>query len=110
MKFKGLAIFLVKTILPITVGMVLLVLIVAWMTGMFNEKIEPGNEPSSARRFDPATQNTYEVREVQKQYLTEAVGTLKSAQRTEISSRVLAPIDRILVTAGQTVVEGQPLV
>ena len=80
MKFKGLAMFLLKTILPIVAGMVFMVLIVAWLVGMFDEKIEPGREPTAARKIDNASQETYKVQEVQKQYLAEAVGTLKSSQ------------------------------
>lgn len=110
MKFKAVAAVLLKTVLPIVVGMALLVLVVAWMVGMFDKKIEPGREPSAARRFDESKDDDYQVSEVKKQYITEAVGTLKSSQRTEISSRVMAPINQILVVAGQTVAEGDTLV
>jgi len=109
-KFKAVAAVLLKTVLPVVVGMALMVLVVAWMVGMFGEKIDPGREESAARRFDESKDGTYQVREVEKQYIAEAVGTLKSAQRTEISSRVMAPINRILVGAGQTVGEGDTLI
>ena len=51
-----------------------------------------------------------EVHEIIKPYFEEAVGTLKAAQRTEISSRILAPIQEITVRAGQTVAAGDVLV
>ena len=110
MKFKAVAAVLLKTVLPIVVGMALMVLVVAWLVGMFGEKIEPGREESAVRRFDAGKDDTYPVKEVEKPYIAEAVGTLKSAKRTEISSRVMAPINRILVTAGQTVAEDDTLV
>jgi len=53
---------------------------------------------------------TYEVHEIEKPYIEEAIGTLKAASRTEISSRVLATIDRIAVRAGDMVAEGDVLI
>ncbi|MFH1918321.1 MAG: efflux RND transporter periplasmic adaptor subunit [Planctomycetota bacterium] len=53
---------------------------------------------------------TYEVHEIEKSYIEEAIGTVKAASRTEISSRVLATIDRIAVGAGDTVAEGDVLI
>ena len=111
MKFKAVARVLFKTLLPIVLGIVLLVLVVAWLAGVLNEKIEPGREEAVARRIEPGRENDiYTVREVFKQYIEEAVGTLKSSQRTEISARVLAPINRVLVSAGQTVQPGDILI
>ena len=111
MKFKAVAGVLFKTLLPIVLGMVLLVLVVAWLAGVLNEKIEPGREEVDVRQIEPGTENdTYVIREVTKQYIEEAVGTLKSSQRTEISARVLAPINRIAVSAGQAVQPGDILI
>ncbi len=63
------------------------------------------------RRIEPKPEQAlYAVREVFKDYTAEAVGTLKASSRTEISARVLAPIDRIHVRAGQTVKEGDVLI
>lgn len=116
MKFQAVAKILLQTILPIVLGIGLLVLVVAWLAGVMNDKIAPGREEPSreemaARRIDPGRENdVYEVREVLKQYIEEAVGTLKSAQRTEVSARVLAPINRVLVSAGQMVRKGDTLI
>lgn len=111
MKFNALAGFFFKTLVPIVLGLAFLVFIVAWMSGVFNEKIEPGRvEPAASETAKLGENDTYVVSEVVKQYIEEAVGTLKSAKRTEISARVLAPINRITVTAGQTVQEGDVLV
>ncbi len=110
MKFNALAGLVFKTVLPIVIGLAFLVLVVAWMLGVFNEKIEPAREQTSAQAVEPGTSDVYVVNEVVKQYIEEAVGTLKSSKRTEISARVLAPINRILVSAGQTVKEGDVLI
>jgi len=50
------------------------------------------------------------VREVFKNYTAEAVGTLKAASRTEVSARVMAPINKIHAGAGQTVATGDVLI
>jgi RND family efflux transporter MFP subunit len=109
-KFKSIAAVLLKTVLPIVVGMALLVLVVAWMAGVLDEKIEPGREEAATQRFASEGAEIYKIKEVEKAYIEEAVGTLKSAKRTEISAQVLAPIDRIYIGAGQTVAEGDVLV
>lgn len=102
---------LLRRVLPIVVGLGALVAVVALLAGVFAEKIEPGRTEVAARRLDPDRRSdVYEVREVTKQYIEEAVGTLKSSKRTQISARVLAPIERIDVTAGQTVQEGEVLI
>jgi len=111
MKFKAVAGILLKRVLPIIVGLGVLVVVIAWLAGMMVEKIEPGPSDVAVRRLDPKQEHKfYEVKEVTKQYVAEAVGTLKSARRTEISARVLAPIERIAVSAGQTVQAGDKLV
>jgi RND family efflux transporter MFP subunit len=81
------------------------------MVGFFEEKIEP-HQGAVAQAKATAEQlaNAYTVREVQKDYIAEAVGTLKAADRTEISARVMAPIDDMKVRAGQMVAEGDLLV
>ena len=88
-------------------GVLLLVAAVfamAWWIGLFSEKIPPGEAPVAVGTLDPNRQYaTDEVHPIEKTYLEEAVGTLKAASRTEISSRVLAGIDKIMVRAGDMV-------
>ena len=111
MKLKALAGVLLKSVLPMFVGLAAMVLVIGWMSGMFDEKIPPGRSDETGRRVEPPGKNDiYEVQEVVKQYNEEAVGTLKSSSRTEISSRVMAPINRVLVSAGQTVRQGDTLI
>lgn len=88
-------------VLPAVIGLALLLLIIAWLGGLFTEKIEPGRLQQSVAELDK--QETDVVHEVIKDYMEESVGTLKAASRTEISARILARIEKVLVTAGDIV-------
>jgi membrane fusion protein (multidrug efflux system) len=104
---------MLKTWLGLLVGLALLLVVIAWMVGFFNEKIKPGESASQAgqRLTDEEIKNRTDiVHEVEKEYFVESVGTLKSASRTEISARVLAPIEKIMVKAGQPVAAGETLI
>lgn len=102
-----------KPALGAIVGAALLLLIIAWMVGFFHEKIEPGENGAkySGRQLSPdeIETSTDLVHEISKEEIVEAVGTLKASSRTEISARVLAPIEKINVRAGDTVIAGQEL-
>jgi len=110
MRFNAVAAVLLKRGLPVVLGLGVVVAVIGWLAGVMDEKIEPGEHQVAVRRPDPNKHEFYEVKEVTKQYVAEAVGTLKSAKRTEISARVLAPIDRILAGAGQMVRAGDKLI
>lgn len=110
MKGKTRLLAVLKTVVPLLVGLVVMVLIIAWMAGLFTRKIQPGEAAASERREAPAGAAFDQVHKVRKPYFEEAVGTLKAASRTEISARVLAPINAIYVKAGDTVTEGQKLI
>src|SRR3972149_3873486 len=91
--------------------MVLLVGVIAWLSGMFHEKIPPGEEKVVQRTLAEEDKNRIdEVHEIYQPYFEEAVGTLKASSRTEISARVMAPINKTTVRAGQTVVAGETLI
>jgi len=94
-------------------GVVILVAAVLVATRTFtiqwNRRIEPGPTEPPARTLARG-ERTDEVHEVTKEYFEEAVGTLRAATRTEISARVMAPIERIRVRAGQAVAQGDELV
>ncbi len=99
----------VAAILPGAFGLSLLVLIIAWLAGSFDEKIQPDRHPADRRRV-PAGQATDLVHEVTKQTIAEVIGTLKAANRTMVSPRVMATIEEVAVVAGQQVNEGDVLV
>lgn len=98
-----------KAVVPLMLGVVVLVLVIAWLSGFFLEKIPAGAAEAPLRKLAPGTPTDI-VHEVVKTYYEEAVGTLKAASRTEVSSRVLAPIEKIHVRAGQAVRSGEVLI
>ncbi|MBN2022276.1 MAG: efflux RND transporter periplasmic adaptor subunit [Pirellulales bacterium] len=79
------------------------------VTIQWNRRIEPAETSLPERKLAPGDR-TDKVHEVSKEYFEEAVGTLRAASRTEISARVMAPIERMRVRAGQAVAEGDELV
>ncbi len=101
------ALLFVQKAIPLAIGLVVLGLAIAWLSGAFTPKIEPGYEPPPVRKW--AGQPTDEVHEITKDYIEEAVGTLKAASRTIVSAKVLATIDEIAVAAGDQVQEGDLL-
>jgi membrane fusion protein (multidrug efflux system) len=110
MKLKS-VVAVLKALVPVTLGMAVLVLVIAWLAGAFVKKIPAGE--TNVRRADLAAIPAYgetKIEPVEKEYFEEAIGTLKAASRTEIAARVLARIERIHVSAGDTVAEGDVLV
>lgn len=95
-------------IVPASVGLACLVLVIAWLAGAFNSKIQPSTPSASHRKL--TNQSTDEVHEVTKDYIEEAIGTLKAASRTVVSAKVLATIDEIAVSAGDQVKQGDLLI
>ena len=105
---KATRVFL-RTLLPAFVGLVVLVAIIAWLAGVFVEKIPPGQSPVAARKLGP-DQKTDTVHEVTRPDVEQALGTVRAASRTVVSARVLATIEEMLVSAGDEVSEGQVLI
>jgi len=95
-------------LLPAIGGIVILVLVIAWLSGMFEPKVAPGL--LAAQSVERPKGTIDQVHEVTKDYIFEAVGTLKAATRTVISSKILATIERIHVSAGDQVKAGDLLI
>ncbi|MEZ6063675.1 MAG: efflux RND transporter periplasmic adaptor subunit [Planctomycetaceae bacterium] len=95
--------------LPLVLGLAVLVGIIAWMSGAFVDKVAPGEQEVAVRRRAP-DQPVAAVGEVLKEYVEEALGTLRAADRTVISPKVLARIRDISVQADEEVEAGQVLV
>lgn len=89
-------------------GLVALILLIAWLSGMFEEKVASDWEQRGVQQH--ADEPTAEVHEVTKPYVEEAVGTLKASSRTIVAAKVLATIEKIYVKAGDQVNQGQPLI
>ncbi|HUT93544.1 MAG TPA: efflux RND transporter periplasmic adaptor subunit [Thermoguttaceae bacterium] len=111
MKSKEIAGVVLKKGLPAVVGLVVLVAVIAWLAGAFTKKIPPGPTAMAADELPVEPDyGTYKVQQIEKPYIEEAIGTLKAARRTELSSRVQATISRIAAGAGDTVAEGDVLI
>jgi len=108
-KIKRFFAVLLKNVLPTVLGIAFLILVMLWLAGVFHPKISPGQSDAHSRTLGP-NDTVDEVHEVTKEYFEEAVGTLKASSRTEISARVLAPIEKIPVRAGQAVQAGDVLI
>ena len=94
--------------LLVACGLFVLVMTIAWLSGMFEEKVEPGWTGRGVLQY--TDQPTDIVHEIEKSYIEEAVGTLKASSRTVVSSKLLATIAEIRVTAGDQVEQGQELI
>lgn len=93
----------------VILGIVILIIVIAWLSGAFQEKVAPHRVDMSDVPLG-SDLRTDVVHEVEKEYVEEAIGTLKAASRTVISSKVLATIQEISVTAGDSVEAGDVLV
>lgn len=85
-----------------------LLLVIAWLAGVFGEKVEPGRVERGERTV--SGRETDEVHEIRKEAIEESIGTLKAASRSVLSAKVLATITEIRVTAGDQVEEGDLLI
>jgi len=89
-------------------GLAMMLLVIAWMSGLFGPKIQPQWTERVAR--SDATQPTDEIHEIIKPVIEEAVGTLRAASRTVVASKLMATIAEIRVAAGQEVHRGDVLI
>lgn len=94
-----------KLFLPL-VAIVCLLLAVAWMAGLFDEKVQPGSE--AVQPVEPG--DVYMVRQESSQAYESVPATVESAQSTIISARITARIREVPVRAGESVKRGQLLV
>jgi len=100
----------VLRVVPFVIGVVVLVLVVFWLSGFFTERVAPAQIDAEPPRFDSAKETMEAVEVVVKPVIEEAVGTVKSRERTTISARVMSTITKIHVRAGDEVKAGDVLV
>lgn len=95
-----------RKILPPLAALGLLLLVIAWMAGLFNERIAPGVESTATRQSDNVLVAAYTTESV-----TEAVpASVEALEHTVVSSRLLARVSRLLVRSGDVVEAGAMLV
>ncbi len=105
MKFRKLLISLMTWI----IGIALLVLIVAYLAGVFRTKVEPGKVSGAAAQA-PKFQKVEVVRAADEPLVEKAPGTISALRESMISARLMARINEISVRAGDTIKPGQMLV
>ena len=113
MKLKSIASIasiVLKVVLPVTIGLVVLVAIIAALSGMFSEKIAPGHMGQIGRPTAASDAQTDNVHEIVQPYVAEAIGTLRAAARTDVSAQVAARILEIPIKAGDRVEVGDILI
>ena len=95
-------------IIVVTIGVVAITLSIMWLSGAFKSKIDIDKIPA-------LTSQSTDGERVATKLLTETAtelvsGTLVSARRTTVSSRVLARVEEVRVRAGSDVNKGDVLV
>lgn len=99
---------ILKKIALILCSVAILILVLIYLSGGFQEKIEPDKiEPGKRLYTDESTDTVHQIVETEK---AEIVGTLWAETRTEVSPRILATIEAINVRAGDTVGKGDILI
>jgi RND family efflux transporter MFP subunit len=101
---------LMKTVWKPVSGLVGLAVLVIWSAGMLETKVEPGHLAPEAGFPVPADVTPVVVKLVPTAARVEVVGTVASEQRINLSSRLSATIQEVLVSAGDAVTNGQLLV
>lgn len=100
---------LVGGMLKWLVGLIFLVGVVAYLAGVFDEKIEPRSVEATIRTTGGGV-STVRPERVSEARIEEIPGTIAAKHETKISSRILGRIESILVRAGDRVESGSPLV
>ena len=88
-------------------AVLLLLLMMAWMTGVFHAKVRPGAPPATGQLEVDA--NAFVVERAAVATTEPVPATIGARQATTISSRILSRITRVLVRAGDSVSAGQLL-
>jgi len=83
-----------------------LLLIIMWMAGSFDDKIQPGIQASG----QPFHGKTLTLKKTAVAQYEEVAATVRSKQTTQVASRILAPIKVIHVKAGDIVNRGDILI
>lgn len=98
-----------KKILSVIFFLIVLVVVIAWMAGALHKKIVPGETKSTERTLQPG-KAVGEIHRVTERVVETVIGTIVAERKTSISSKIMAAIQTIPVTAGTTVKQGDVLV
>jgi membrane fusion protein, multidrug efflux system len=102
------ALRLVWRLVTALLGVALLAVVIAWMSGSFRTKVEPGEMPD--RRPAPAGRELVDVKSVTMTEYIDAVGTVEPRRKVAVASLLLGTIQEVKVNAGDRVERDQLLV
>lgn len=94
-----------RSLLPV-LALLLLLVMVAWLAGSFDEKVSPHRQESKAVSIS----DYFEVKATRVKSYEGVAASLVAKQDTIISARILARINKIHVRAGDSVSQGQTLI
>ena len=80
-------------------ALVSLFVVIAWMAGYFNDRIDPGTEPLVSQQLEPI----HTVNQVTLPLQETVSANISPEETTLISSRILARITELKARAGQQV-------
>ncbi|RMD65276.1 MAG: efflux RND transporter periplasmic adaptor subunit [Alphaproteobacteria bacterium] len=100
---------IVRRSLEIIAGLGGVGIVVLWLSGGFSPRIAPADVPAPAPSVPPGVREGIVVRETGPVFEW-ASGTVASATRTVVASRLLARIEEVRVRAGDTVAKGDVVV
>jgi RND family efflux transporter MFP subunit len=86
-----------------------LVLVILWMAGAFHAKIEPAQVERAVASLAPG-QRVAEIHRVTENVVETVIGSIVAERKTTVSSKILATIQSIRVSAGSNVREGDLLI
>ena len=92
-------------------AIVLLVVMVAWMAGAFNDKVEPGlRDMGVLSNSEVLGESALTVGLIETEIFEPVPAGIEAKQDSIISSRIMAKIEQVHVRAGQQVSKGQLLI
>ena len=89
-------------------SVILLVLVIAWLSGSFTHRLEPSVVIGQQQATDVGEVIPVEARQVDDMVST--VGTVRAMHQTEVGSRLLAQVLKVNASSGQYVHQGDVLV
>lgn len=99
---------IVRATVSAIVGIAILSLFLAWMSGSFREKVQPGE--IAVPRLSIANRTLVPVEKMRFEDTATAVGSVQPKKRTEVASQVLASVLDVKVRPGDRVKSGELLV
>lgn len=95
-----------KTLITMGTTLLVLLLMIMWMAGAFEQKIQPGVSDSAARYSGPTLTLALERMPL----FEDVTATVQSGQTTEVAAQIQARIQAIHVKSGDHIMPGQLLI